>query len=88
MHPTQWTQRSQTVEDEINKSFVRNKKQKKKKKNKVLDFVKLEYYKEVLDSHGAIMHPTQWTQRSQTVEDEINKSFVRNKKQKKKKQGT
>ena len=43
-----WTQRSQAIEYEISKSFVRNKKY-KKKKTKVFDFVKLEYYKEVLD---------------------------------------
>ena len=41
--------------DEISKSFVRNKKQGKKKK-KVLDFVKLEYYKEVLDFHNIEYH--------------------------------
>ena len=31
---------------------------KKKKKNKVLDFVKLEYYKEVLDFHNIEYHIT------------------------------
>ena len=31
MHQTWWTQRSQAVEDEISKSFVRNKKVEKKK---------------------------------------------------------
>ena len=50
MHPTWWTQRLQAIEDEISKSFVR------KKKKKVLDFVKLNYYKEVLDFRNIENH--------------------------------